>query len=42
MIGDARQGRALLAVMTGFVLAATLAIYAAEAAGTRAAVPCWS
>jgi potassium-transporting ATPase potassium-binding subunit len=33
MIGDARQGRALLAVMTGFVLMATLAIYAAEAAG---------
>ncbi|WP_431305534.1 potassium-transporting ATPase subunit KdpA [Sediminicoccus sp. BL-A-41-H5] len=33
MVGDARQGRALLAVMTGFVLLATLAIYAAEAAG---------
>ncbi|WPB83823.1 potassium-transporting ATPase subunit KdpA [Sediminicoccus rosea] len=33
MIGDARQGRALLAVMVGFLLAATLAIYAAEAAG---------
>ncbi|MBS7790106.1 potassium-transporting ATPase subunit KdpA [Roseococcus sp. SDR] len=33
MVGDAQQGRALLAVMLGFVLAATLAIYAAEAAG---------
>ena len=33
IVGDARQGRALLAVMLGFVLAATLAIYAAEAAG---------
>ena len=33
IVGDARQGRALLAVMVGFVLVATLAIYAAEAAG---------
>ncbi|UPY38887.1 potassium-transporting ATPase subunit KdpA [Sediminicoccus sp. KRV36] len=33
IIGDARQGRALLAVMVGFVLVATLAIYAAEAGG---------
>jgi len=33
IVGDARQGRALLAVMLGFVLVATLAIYAAEAAG---------
>lgn len=34
MVRDARQGRALLLVMLGFVLAATAAIYAAEAAGT--------
>ncbi|MFH5926299.1 potassium-transporting ATPase subunit KdpA [Roseomonas xinghualingensis] len=33
MVGDIRQGRALLAVMVGFVVAATAAIYAAEAAG---------
>jgi K+-transporting ATPase ATPase A chain len=33
IVGDIRQGRALLLVMLGFVLAATLAIYAAEAAG---------
>ncbi len=33
IVGDARQGRALLLVMLGFVLVATLAIYAAEAAG---------
>lgn len=33
LVGDARQGRALLAVMLGFVLAGTAAIYAAEAAG---------
>ena len=33
LVGDMRQGRALLAVMLGFVLAATLAIYAAEAGG---------
>ncbi len=33
IVGDARQGRMLLAVMVGFVLVATLAIYAAEAAG---------
>ncbi|PZW39311.1 K+-transporting ATPase ATPase A chain [Humitalea rosea] len=33
IVGDARQGRALLAVMVGFVLVATLSIYAAEAAG---------
>ncbi len=30
IVGDARQGRALLAVMVGFVLVATLAIYAAD------------
>ncbi|WP_419899160.1 potassium-transporting ATPase subunit KdpA [Roseomonas sp. USHLN139] len=34
IVGDARQGRALMLVMLGFILAATLAIYAAEAAGT--------
>lgn len=33
IVGDARQGRALLAVMVGFVLVATLGIYAAEAGG---------
>ncbi|WP_338662366.1 potassium-transporting ATPase subunit KdpA [Pararoseomonas sp. SCSIO 73927] len=33
IVGDIRQGRALLAVMLGFVVAATAAIYAAEAAG---------
>jgi K+-transporting ATPase ATPase A chain len=33
IVGDARQGRALLLVMLGFVLVATLAIYAAEASG---------
>ena len=33
MVGDIRQGRALLAVMLGFVVLATAAIYAAEAAG---------
>ena len=33
IVGDIRQGRALLAVMLGFVLVATLAIYAAESAG---------
>ncbi|MBY0338750.1 MAG: potassium-transporting ATPase subunit KdpA [Acetobacteraceae bacterium] len=33
IVGDARQGWALLAVMLGFVVAATAAIYAAEAAG---------
>lgn len=33
MVGDMRQGRALLAVMVGVVLVATLAIYAAEAGG---------
>jgi K+-transporting ATPase ATPase A chain len=33
MVGDRRQGRALLSVMVGFVLLATLAIYAAEAGG---------
>ena len=33
IVGDARQGRALLAVMLGFVLVSTLAIYAAEAGG---------
>jgi len=33
MVGDVRQGRALLAVMLGFVLLGTAAIYAAEAAG---------
>jgi K+-transporting ATPase ATPase A chain len=33
MVGDARQGRALLAVMLGYVLAATALIYAAETAG---------
>ena len=33
IVGDLRQGRALLAVMVGFVLVATLAIYAAEAGG---------
>ncbi|WP_043839359.1 potassium-transporting ATPase subunit KdpA [Muricoccus aerilatus] len=31
--GDIRQGRALLAVMVGFVVVATAAIYASEAAG---------
>jgi K+-transporting ATPase ATPase A chain len=34
LVRDARQGRALLLVMLGFVVAATAAIYAAEAAGT--------
>jgi potassium-transporting ATPase potassium-binding subunit len=34
MVRDIRQGRTLLAVMLGFVVVATLAIYAAEAAGT--------
>ncbi|MBO1081260.1 potassium-transporting ATPase subunit KdpA [Roseomonas haemaphysalidis] len=34
LVRDARQGRTLLAVMLGFVVVATLAIYAAEAAGT--------
>ncbi len=33
IVGDARQGRALLAVMLIYVLGATAAIYAAEAAG---------
>ncbi|TPG41859.1 potassium-transporting ATPase subunit KdpA [Roseomonas nepalensis] len=33
IVGDIRQGRALLAVMIGFVVLATAAIYAAEAAG---------
>jgi K+-transporting ATPase ATPase A chain len=33
IVGDARQGRALLLVMLGYVLVATLLIYAAEAAG---------
>ncbi|MCR0985190.1 potassium-transporting ATPase subunit KdpA [Roseomonas populi] len=33
IVGDIRQGRALLAVMVGFVVVATAAIYAAEAAG---------
>ncbi|TCH97827.1 potassium-transporting ATPase subunit KdpA [Roseococcus sp. SYP-B2431] len=33
IVGDVRQGRALLAVMVGFVLVATLGIYAAEAGG---------
>jgi len=33
IVGDARQGVALLAVMVGFVLVATLGIYAAEAGG---------
>ncbi|RKK03424.1 potassium-transporting ATPase subunit KdpA [Pseudoroseomonas wenyumeiae] len=33
MVGDARQGRTLLLVMLGFVVVATAAIYAAEAAG---------
>lgn len=33
IVGDLRQGRALLLVMLGFVLVATLAIYAAEASG---------
>jgi K+-transporting ATPase ATPase A chain len=33
-VRDARQGRTLLLVMLGFVVVATLAIYAAEAAGT--------
>jgi K+-transporting ATPase ATPase A chain len=33
MVGDPRQGRALAAVMLGFVVAATALIYAAEAAG---------
>lgn len=33
IVGDTRQGRALLAVMFGFVLAGTLAVYAAEAGG---------
>ncbi|MCK8786289.1 potassium-transporting ATPase subunit KdpA [Roseomonas sp. NAR14] len=33
LVGDRRPGRALLAVMVGFVLAGTLAVYAAEAAG---------
>jgi K+-transporting ATPase ATPase A chain len=33
IVGDIRQGRALLAVMLGFVVIATAAIYAAEAAG---------
>ena len=34
IVRDARQGRTLLLVMLGFVLVATAAIYAAEAAGT--------
>jgi K+-transporting ATPase ATPase A chain len=34
MVRDARQGRTLLLVMLGFLVVATLAIYAAEAAGT--------
>ncbi|WP_159351453.1 potassium-transporting ATPase subunit KdpA [Roseomonas harenae] len=33
IVSDLRQGRALLVVMLGFVLAATAGIYAAEAAG---------
>jgi K+-transporting ATPase ATPase A chain len=33
IVGDIRQGRALLAVMVGFVLVSTLAIYAAESGG---------
>ncbi len=33
IIGDVRQGRALLLVMLGYVLMATLAIYASEAGG---------
>ncbi|MBS7811882.1 potassium-transporting ATPase subunit KdpA [Roseococcus pinisoli] len=33
VVGDRRQGQALLAVMVGFVLVATLGIYAAEAGG---------
>ena len=33
LVGDLRQGRVLLAVMVGFVLVATLGIYAAEAGG---------
>jgi len=33
MVGDIRQGRALLATMLGFVIVATGLIYAAEAAG---------
>ncbi len=33
MVGDVRQGRALLAVMLGYVLVATALIYGAEAAG---------
>ena len=33
IVGDLRQGRALMLVMLGFVLVATLAIYAAEASG---------
>ncbi|SHJ23967.1 K+-transporting ATPase ATPase A chain [Roseomonas rosea] len=36
IVGDRRQGRALQAVMLGFVVAATAAIYAAEAAGNPA------
>ncbi|MDX2202532.1 MAG: potassium-transporting ATPase subunit KdpA [Hyphomicrobiaceae bacterium] len=33
IVGDARQGRALLAVMLGYVLVATAIVYAAEAGG---------
>lgn len=33
IVGDPRQGRALAAVMLGFVLVATAAVYAAEAGG---------
>ncbi|MDB5415926.1 MAG: potassium-transporting ATPase subunit KdpA [Rubritepida sp.] len=33
IVGDMRQGRALLFVMAGFILVATLAIYAAESSG---------
>ncbi len=33
MVGDIRQGRALLAVMLGYVVVATALVYAAEAAG---------
>ncbi len=33
MVGDARQGRALLAVMLGYVVVATALVYGAEAAG---------
>jgi len=33
IVGDARQGRAILAVMLGYVLVATALIYAAETAG---------